>query len=121
MRSKPIGLKIVAFFSNNISLLKLAKHTLLWYYGFTMKKDIHPDNYRPVIFLDISSGEKFLLDSVVETSETDKWTDGKEYPLYKVEVSSASHSFYTGAEKTMSTKGRVEQFKKRVEAAKGGK
>ena len=82
-----------------------------------MKKDIHPDNYRKVIFLDISNGEKFLLDSVVETKETEKWTDGKEYPLYKVEVSSASHSFFTGNEKVLSTKGRVERFKKRIEAA----
>jgi large subunit ribosomal protein L31 len=86
-----------------------------------MKKEIHPDNYRPVIFLDISNGEKFLLDSVVETNETDTWTDGKEYPVYKVEVSSASHPFYTGAEKVVAAKGRVERFKKRAEAAQGDK
>lgn len=82
-----------------------------------MKKDIHPKNYRPVIFLDIASGEQFLLDSVVETEETGKWTDGKEYPLYKVEVSSASHPFFTGNEKVVAAKGRVERFKKRAEAA----
>ena len=82
-----------------------------------MKKDIHPKNYRSVIFLDTSSGEKFLLDSVVETTETDKWVDGKQYPLFKVEVSSASHPFFTGSEKATAVKGRVERFKKRAEAA----
>lgn len=82
-----------------------------------MKKGIHPKNYRQVIFLDSSNGEKFLLDSVVETTETGKWTDGKEYPLYKVEVSSASHPFFTGNEKVAAEKGRVERFKKRAEAA----
>ena len=82
-----------------------------------MKKDIHPKNYRSVIFLDVSSGEKFLIDSVVETTETDKWSDGKEYPLYKTEVSSASHPFFTGTGKIMGTRGRVDRFKKRVEAA----
>jgi large subunit ribosomal protein L31 len=82
-----------------------------------MKKDIHPKNYRSVIFLDTSSGERFLIDSVVATTETDKWVDGKEYPLYKVEVSSASHPFFTGNEKVTAEKGRVERFKKRAEAA----
>ena len=82
-----------------------------------MKKDIHPDNYRPVIFLDTTSGEKFLFDSVVETEEKGKWSDGKEYPLYKVEVSSASHPFFTGNDKIVTAKGRVERFKKRAAAA----
>ncbi|MCK5027068.1 MAG: type B 50S ribosomal protein L31 [Candidatus Pacebacteria bacterium] len=82
-----------------------------------MKKDIHPDNYRPVIFLDTTSGEKFLLDSTVETEEKGKWEDGKEYSLYKVEISSASHPFFTGNDKIVAAKGRVERFKKRAEAA----
>ena len=82
-----------------------------------MKKDIHPKNYRSVIFLDISNGKKFLIDSVVETTETDKWDDGKVYPLYKVEISSASHPFFTGTGKVISARGRVERFKKRTEAA----
>jgi len=82
-----------------------------------MKKDIHPKNYRSVIFLDISSGEKFLLDSVVETTESDKWTDGKVYPLYKTEVSSSSHPFFTGQGKILGVRGRVDRFKKRIEAA----
>lgn len=86
-----------------------------------MKKDIHPDNYRPVIFADSSSGERFLIGSTVATNETDKWTDGKEYPLYTVEISSASHPFYTGKEKVMDTAGRVEKFKARAAAAKGSK
>ena len=60
-----------------------------------MKKDIHPQNYRPVIFADNSSGVKFLISSTVNTKETEKWTDGKEYPVYHVEISSASHPFYT--------------------------
>jgi large subunit ribosomal protein L31 len=84
-----------------------------------MKTDIHPKNYRQVIFLDTSSGEKFLLYSTIETAETDKWEDGKEYPLAKVEISSASHPFYTGKETTIDTAGRVERFKARQKAATG--
>ena len=83
-----------------------------------MKKDIHPENYRPVIFHDNSSGERFLVGSTVETEETTKWEDGKEYPLAFVDVSSASHPFYTGQEKVMDTAGRVERFKARAEKAK---
>ena len=79
-----------------------------------MKKDIHPQNYRMVIFHDNSSNERVLAGSTIETAETDKWTDGKEYPLAKVDVSSASHPFYTGQEKVMDTAGRVERFKARA-------
>jgi len=82
-----------------------------------MKTDIHPQNYRKVIFHDIGDGSRFLIGSTVETSETDKWTDGNEYPLYKVEISSATHPFYTGTEKVMDTGGRVDKFKKRMERA----
>jgi len=78
-----------------------------------MKKDIHPQNYRQVIFSDNSSGAKFLISSTIETKETAKWTDGKEYPLHSVEISSASHPFYTNQEKTIDTAGRVEKFKTR--------
>jgi len=81
-----------------------------------MKKDIHPKNYRFVIFQDISNGAKFLIKSVVETTEKEKWSDGKEYPLYKIEVSSASHPFFTGSGKIMKARGRVERFTKRAEA-----
>lgn len=77
-----------------------------------MKKDIHP-NYREVIFHDTSSDAKFLTRSTIETKETMKWEDGKEYPLVKVEVSSASHPFYTGKKLFVDTAGRVEKFNKK--------
>lgn len=79
-----------------------------------MKADIHPSNYRMVIFHDNSSGEKFLIGSTVKSNTTEKWTDGKEYPVVFVDVSSASHPFYTGQEKVMDTAGRVERFKARA-------
>jgi len=82
-----------------------------------MKKDIHPKNYRKVIFHDNSSGERMLIGSTIETSATDKWTDGQEYPLTTVDVSSASHPFYTGQEKVMDTAGRVDRFKQRMAKA----
>ena len=78
-----------------------------------MKKDIHPKNYRQVVFEDTSAGAKFLISSVVETKETTKWTDGKEYPLFKVDISSGSHPFYTGTQKIMDTEGRVDRFNKK--------
>lgn len=76
-----------------------------------MKKDIHPDDFRMVIFSDNSSDARFLVGSTVSTDLTDKWEDGNEYPLIKVDVSSDSHPFYTGQEKVMDTAGRVERFK----------
>jgi len=82
-----------------------------------MKKGIHPKNYRQVIFEDVTSGERFLFGSTIETKEVGQWSDKKEYPLVKVEISSASHPFYTGKETTIDTAGRVEKFKKRVAAA----
>jgi large subunit ribosomal protein L31 len=82
-----------------------------------MKADIHPDNYRLVIFKDNSSGERFLIGSTIESRATDTWTDGKEYPVAYVDVSSASHPFYTGQEKVMDTAGRVERFKARAALA----
>lgn len=85
-----------------------------------MKKDIHPEQYRKVIFHDTSSGERFLIGSIVQTDEVDKWKDGKEYPLFTVEVSSASHPFYTGQEKVIDSAGRVEKFKARAARAKKG-
>ena len=77
-----------------------------------MKKNIHPD-YRPVVISDISSGFQFLTRSTVKTTETIKWTDGNEYPLVKVEISSASHPFYTGKKTSFSKIGKVEEFKRR--------
>jgi large subunit ribosomal protein L31 len=86
-----------------------------------MKTDIHPENYRLVIFHDNSSGARFLVGSTVATEATDKWDDGKEYPITYIDVSSASHPFYTGQEKVMDTAGRVERFKARASQAKGKK
>lgn len=86
-----------------------------------MKKDIHPKTYRPVIFHDTSSGERFLIASTVATDEVDTWKDGTEYPLVQVEVSSASHPFYTGTEKVIDTAGRVEKFKNRLLKRQTGK
>lgn len=80
-----------------------------------MKKDIHPENYRPVIFLDTASDERFLIASTIDTEETAEWEDGNEYPLARVEMSSASHPFYTGVERTVDTAGRVEKFKARFQ------
>lgn len=86
-----------------------------------MKKDIHPQNYRKVIFEDVSNGAQFLIGSVINTTEKGKWEDGKEYDLYKVEISSASHPFYTGKETVLDTAGRVDKFKKRAAGAKKAK
>jgi large subunit ribosomal protein L31 len=77
-----------------------------------MKADIHPE-YREVVFQDLASDFAFLTRSTLSSKETIKWEDGNEYPLIKVEVSSASHPFYTGKHKLMDTGGRVDRFKRR--------
>ena len=74
-----------------------------------MKKGIHPE-YREVVFMDVQSNFKFLTRSTIKSDEKIKWEDGKEYPLIKVEVSSASHPFYTGKKIFVDTAGRVEKF-----------
>ncbi len=76
-----------------------------------MKEDIHPE-YRDVVFRDVSTDEQFIIGS---TAETDKTTtvDGEEYPLIEIEVSSASHPFYTGEQKLVDTEGRVERFERK--------
>ncbi len=79
-----------------------------------MKADIHPD-YHEVVFQDLSSDFAILTRSTVTSKETIKWEDGNEYPLIKVEVSSASHPFYTGKHKLMDTGGRVDRFKRRYQ------
>ena len=78
-----------------------------------MKKGIHPENYRLVVFKDTSCDYSFLTRSTVETSETIKWEDGKEYPLYKIEISNKSHPFFTGKQNLIDTAGRIEKFKSR--------
>ena len=79
-----------------------------------MKKNLHPE-YKEVVFLDTSSDFKFLTKSTMKSSDTIKWEDGNEYPLIKIEVSSASHPFYTGKKLFVDTAGRVEKFKKRYD------
>ncbi|MDB4983871.1 MAG: ribosomal protein [Patescibacteria group bacterium] len=79
-----------------------------------MKTDIHHPNYRMVIFKDITTGATFLIGSTVASKETMKWTDGNEYPVFEVEISSQSHPFYTGQDKQLDTAGRAEKFKARA-------
>ena len=78
-----------------------------------MKKDIHPENYRLVVFKDVSCDYSFLTKTTAPTKETILWEDGKEYPLYKLEISDQSHPFYTGKMKFVDTAGRVDKFKTR--------
>ena len=75
-----------------------------------MKKDLHPKNYRFVVFQDNSCNYSFLTKSTIDTSETIKWEDGKEYPLYKLEISNKSHPFFTGKQNLVDSAGRIEKF-----------
>lgn len=77
-----------------------------------MKADIHPE-YKDVVFQDVTSGFSFLTRSTIETKETIQWEDGNEYPLFKVEISSQSHPFYTGKQNINKTAGRIERFQNR--------
>ena len=77
-----------------------------------MKAGIHPE-YRDVVFHDVTSDFKILTRSTLGSKETVKWEDGNEYPLVKVEISSATHPFYTGKNKVIDTSGRVDKFRKR--------
>jgi len=78
-----------------------------------MKKGIHPENFRTVVFKDMSNEYMFLSRSTVNTRETIKWEDGNEYPLVKMEISHMSHPFYTGKSMFVDTAGRIEKFKNR--------
>ena len=78
-----------------------------------MKKDIHPKDYRFVVFKDMSNDYAFLTKSTAKTKETIKWEDGNEYPLIKLEISNTSHPFFTGKMKFVDTAGRVDKFRKR--------
>ncbi len=78
-----------------------------------MKKGIHPENYRTVVFKDMSNDYMFLSKSTTDTKETIKYTDGNEYPLVKLEISHTSHPFYTGKMKLVDTAGRVDKFMNR--------
>jgi large subunit ribosomal protein L31 len=77
-----------------------------------MKKGIHPE-YKPVVFQDASANYSFLSRSTIKTTETIQWEDGNTYPLVRLEISSASHPFFTGKQKLVDTAGRVEKFKKK--------
>jgi large subunit ribosomal protein L31 len=79
-----------------------------------VKKGIHP-NYRPVVFMDAIANFSFLTRSTIPSSETIQWSDGNEYPLVKLDISSASHPFFTGKMKFVDTTGRVEKFQKKYE------
>lgn len=76
-----------------------------------MRKDIHPKDYRFVVFKDMSNDYSFLTKSTVNTKDSIKWEDGKEYPLVKLEISNKSHPFYTGKMQLVDTAGRVDKFK----------
>jgi large subunit ribosomal protein L31 len=81
-----------------------------------MKQSTHPV-YREVVIQDVSSNYSFLTRSTQLSSQVTKWTDGQEYPLLKVEISSASHPFFTGEEKLIDTAGRIERFNRRYQKA----
>ena len=77
-----------------------------------MKQGIHPENYRPVVFQDMSNGDMFLSRSTCKTTETIEF-EGETYPLVKLEISSTSHPFYTGKSKLVDTAGGVDKFMSR--------
>ncbi len=78
-----------------------------------MKKDLHPKNYRTVVFKDLSNDYAFITKSCIDTRDTITWEDGNEYPLVKLEISHKSHPFYTGKMKLVDTAGRIDKFKTR--------
>ena len=81
------------------------------------KSEIHPKDYRLVVFSDEAAGFSFLTRSTAKSEETIKWKDSNEYPLVKMQISSASHPFFTGEEKIIDTEGRVDRFKARAAKA----
>ena len=83
-----------------------------------MKKGLHHENYRFVVFKDMSNGYSFLSRSTSPSKEVIKWEDGNEYPLIKLEISSMSHPFFTGTNVLVDTAGRIDKFKKRYEKKK---
>lgn len=83
-----------------------------------MKTNLHPTDYRPVVFEDLSNGFRFITKSTIKTDENTKWEDGQEYPLVKLHITSTSHPFFTGQEKLVDIEGRVDKFRARQDAAK---
>ena len=82
-----------------------------------MKTNLHPSDYRPVVFSDETANFAFLTQSTAQTTDTIKWEDGNEYPLVKVHISSASHPFFTGEKRVIDIEGRVDKFEARRKAA----
>ena len=78
-----------------------------------MKKNLHPENYRLVVFQDVSCDYSFITKSTVKTNDTIKWEDGNEYPLYKLEISNKSHPYFTGKQNLIDSAGRIEKFNKK--------
>jgi len=83
-----------------------------------MKKGLHPESYRFVVFKDMSNGVSFISRSSASSRETVKWEDGNEYPLIKLEISNTSHPFFTGQKMLVDTAGRIDKFKRRYEKKK---
>ena len=83
-----------------------------------MKKNLHPENYRLVVFQDVSCDYSFLTRSTVKTNDTIKWEDGNEYPLYKLEISNKSHPYFTGKQNLIDSAGRIEKFNKKYNLSK---
>jgi large subunit ribosomal protein L31 len=78
-----------------------------------MRKGIHPEAYREIVFLDVGTGTKWISKSTVKTEKTIKYDDGKEYPLFELPISSYSHPFFTGQQRLVDTEGRVDKFNKK--------
>ena len=83
-----------------------------------MKKNLHPNDYRLVVFQDVSCDYSFLTRSTVKTTYTIKWKDGNEYPLYKLEISDKSHPYFTGKQNLVDSAGRIEKFNKKYNISK---
>jgi large subunit ribosomal protein L31 len=79
-----------------------------------MKENLHPTNYRPIVFKDMSNDYAFITRSCADTKETIVWEDGNEYPVVKLEISNTSHPFYTGKFKMVDTAGRIDKFRSRA-------
>lgn len=84
-----------------------------------MKPDIHPKEYRKVIFKDLTSGDLFLISSTARTEKTIVHADGNTYPLVTMDVTSASHPFYTGEQRIVDTAGQVDRFMRRLQTSQG--
>ncbi|TBR18096.1 MAG: type B 50S ribosomal protein L31 [Chitinophagaceae bacterium] len=83
-----------------------------------MKKGIHPESYRLVVFKDMSNGHAFVSRSTASSKETTQWEDGETYPLVKLEISNMSHPFFTGKNMLVDTAGRIDKYKKKYEKKK---